>query len=160
MLALLLPLLEPIVGRLVGMIPDPAAREREKAQAMAAIMAMAQSMDAGQLDVNRTEAASGRLFVAGWRPFVGWVCAAGVAWNWIGLPVALFVLAAAGRSVDLRPADLSEMLPLLFGLLGMGGMRTVEKLNGRARDSLPVASAPSVGAGGARAPPTTQGGQG
>ena len=77
----------------------------------------AQKADAAQMEVNKVEAGSSSMFIAGWRPFVGWVCAAGCAWNWIGLPVGMFVVALAGRSLDLRPADLSEMLPLLLGLL-------------------------------------------
>jgi hypothetical protein len=146
MIAALLPLLGPILDRLVGLIPDPAAAAKAKAEALAAIMAA----DAAQLEVNKVEAASGSLFVAGWRPMVGWVCACGVAWNWIGLPVGMFVAAAVGHGMDLRPADLSEMLPLLLGMLGMGGLRTFEKMQGVAREGL---AKPGVA-------PNGQGGQG
>lgn len=103
----------------------PDKTEQEKAQ-LAAALALVQ----GQLDANKAEAASGSLFVAGWRPFVGWVCGMGCAWNWIGLPVAMFACAALNHPLTLRPADLSEMMPLLLGMLGMGGLRTVEKIQG------------------------------
>jgi hypothetical protein len=146
MIAALLPLLSPVLDKLVGLIPDPAAAAKAKAEALAAIMAA----DAAQLEVNKVEAASGSLFVAGWRPMVGWVCACGVAWNWIGLPVGMFVAAAVGHGMDLRPADLSEMLPLLLGMLGMGGLRTFEKMQGVAREGL---AKPGVA-------PNGQGGQG
>lgn len=146
MIAALLPLLGPVLDKLVGLIPDPAAAAKAKAEALAAIMAA----DAAQLEVNKVEAASGSLFVAGWRPMVGWVCACGVAWNWIGLPVGMFVAAAVGHGMDLRPADLSEMLPLLLGMLGMGGLRTFEKMQGVAREGL---AKPGVA-------PNGQGGQG
>ncbi|NBO20568.1 MAG: hypothetical protein EBU97_01125 [Rhodobacteraceae bacterium] len=129
MIAALLPLLSPVLDKLVGLIPDPAAAAKAKAEALAAIMAA----DAAQLEVNKVEASSSSMFVAGWRPFVGWVCAAGCAWNWIGLPMGVFIAAAIGHKLDLRPADLSEMLPLLLGVLGMGGLRTFEKTQGVAR---------------------------
>lgn len=136
MLAFLLPLLGPVFDKLVGLIPDPQAAAKARAEAMQMVMDAASKADAAQMEVNKAEAASGSLFVAGWRPFVGWVCAAGCAWNWIGLPVGVFVVALAGRNLDLRPADLSEMLPLLLGMLGMGGMRTFEKIQGVAREAM------------------------
>jgi hypothetical protein len=59
-----------------------------------------------------------------------WVCGVGCAWNWIGLPVAKLGLAVAGHPLDIAPADLSEMMPLLLGMLGLGGFRTIEKIRG------------------------------
>ena len=103
----------------------PDKSEQEKAQ-MAAAMAIVQ----GQLDANKAEAANPSMFVSGWRPFIGWVCGMGCAWNWIGLPVANFVTAYFGHPVTLSPADLTEMMPLLIGMLGLGGYRTLEKING------------------------------
>lgn len=87
----------------------------------------------GQLEINKVEAASGSVFVSGWRPFIGWVCGAGCAWNWIGLPVSVFMMTALGHPINVHPADLSEMMPLLLGMLGIGTLRTVEKLNRVAR---------------------------
>lgn len=149
MIAALLPMLGPLVERLVGLIPDPQAQAKAKAEALQQIMEFASRADAAQLDVNKAEAGSSSLFIAGWRPFVGWICAAGCAWNWLGLPMGLFVAAALGHHLDLRPADLSEMLPLLLGLLGMGGLRTFEKIQGVSREALPKASpaAPALGPG-------------
>jgi Holin of 3TMs, for gene-transfer release len=107
----------------------PNKTEQEKAE-LAAALALVQ----GQLEVNRAEAASSSVFVAGWRPFVGWVCGAACAWNWIGLPVTKMGLALAGwPALDLSPADLTEMLPVLMGMLGLGALRTAEKFKGVAR---------------------------
>ena len=106
----------------------PDKSEQEKQQLAAAVM-MIQS----QLDINKVEAAHPSIFVSGWRPAIGWVCGAGCAWNWVLLPVAKVLLPMAGYVVAVSPADLSEMMPLLFGLLGLGTLRTVEKLNGKAR---------------------------
>jgi hypothetical protein len=92
-----------------------------------------QKTDLAQIGVNSEEAKSSSVFVAGWRPFIGWVCGSACAWNWLGLPVASFLLAAFGHPVSFKPADLSEMWPLLIGMLGIGGLRTVEKINRVAR---------------------------
>ena len=92
-----------------------------------------QATDLAQIEVNKVEAASSSVFVSGWRPFIGWVCGMACAWNWIGLPALKAGLVIAGYTLDLRPADLTEMLPVLMGMLGLGGLRTIEKLNGQAR---------------------------
>ena len=89
------------------------------------------------VEVNKEEAKSGNAFVAGWRPFIGWVCGLGCAWNWIGLPIAMFIADLLGRHVGLAQADLTEMLPLLFGILGLGGLRTYEKTQGVSRENMP-----------------------
>lgn len=103
----------------------PDKSEAEKQQLAAAVMVVQ-----GQLDINKVEAASPSVFVSGWRPFIGWVCGVACAWNWIGLKMALFVAAYLGHPLDMQPADVSEMMPVLLGMLGLGGLRTVEKLKG------------------------------
>ena len=103
----------------------PDKTEAEKQQLAAAVMVIQ-----GQLDINKAEAASPSIFVSGWRPAIGWVCGAACAWNWIGLPVALFAASYAGHPLSLAPADITEMMPILLGMLGLGGLRTVEKING------------------------------
>jgi hypothetical protein len=103
----------------------PDKSEAEKQQLAAAVMVVQ-----GQIDTNKMEAANPSVFVSGWRPFIGWVCGSACAWNWIGLPVAKVGLALAGHSIDLAPANLTEMLPVLMGMLGLGGLRTIEKING------------------------------
>lgn len=113
-----------LAGSIINKIwPDKS--EQEKQQLAAAVMVIQ-----GQLDANKGEATNPNLFVSGWRPFVGWVCGAACAWNWLGLPVVKFLATAAGHPVAVSSADVSEMLPLLFGLLGMGALRTTEKING------------------------------
>jgi len=102
----------------------PDKSEVEKQQLAAAVMVVQ-----GQLDINKVEAASPSVFVSGWRPFIGWVCGTGCAWNWVGLPVASFILTVIGKPITLSPADLTEMMPLLLGMLGLGALRTVEKIN-------------------------------
>lgn len=116
-----------LAGSIINKIwPDKS--EQERAQ-LAAAVAVVQ----GQLDINKAEAASPSVFVAGWRPFIGWVCGTACAWNWIGLPVAKFACAYYGQPLALSPADLAEMWPLLMGMLGLGGLRSFEKVRGVTR---------------------------
>ena len=119
--------------------PDPAERDAAKLE----LLKMQQSGELAQLTadtnlmieqikVNQAEAANPSLFVSGWRPAIGWVCGAACGWNWIGLPVVKLALEIYGHPINLAPADLTEMLPVLMGMLGLGGLRTIEKLQGRA----------------------------
>ena len=103
----------------------PDKTEQEKQELAAAVMVVQ-----GQIDTNKEEAKSPSVFVSGWRPFIGWVCGMACAWNWIGLKVALFIAAYLGKNLNITPADITEMMPVLLGMLGLGGMRTVEKIQG------------------------------
>lgn len=103
----------------------PDKTEQEKAQLAAAV-----TLVQGQLAINQAEATNPSTFVSGWRPFIGWICGAGCAWNWVGLPVAKMALSVYGHPLDLSPADLGEMMPLLTGMLGLGALRTYEKVQG------------------------------
>ncbi len=120
-----------IGGRVIDKIwPDPA----QAASAKFELFKLQQSGDlaqmAGQMQINQEEAKSSSLLVSGWRPFVGWVCGVACAWNWIGLSVAKLIAELAGHPITLAPADISEMLPVLMGMLGLGAYRTYEKLKG------------------------------
>ena len=103
----------------------PDKTESEKAQLAAAVLVVQ-----GQLEINKVEANNSSLFVSGWRPFIGWTCGAACGWNWLGLPVAKFAAIALDHPIIMAPADLTEMLPVLMGLLGLGALRTVEKIQG------------------------------
>lgn len=116
-----------IGGQVIARIwPDPA----DQAKAQLALLELAQRGELAQIEVNKAEAASSNAFTSAWRPFIGWICGLGCAWNWIGLPVASFVLSALGHPVAIYPADLSEMMPLLLGMLGMSGLRSFDKVKG------------------------------
>jgi len=109
--------------------PDPAQRDAAKLE----LMRLQISGELAQIEVNKEEAKSTSVFVAGWRPSIGWICGAACAWNWIGLPISKLGLTLLGISVEaLSPADLSEMLPVLIGMLGLGGLRTIEKMGNKA----------------------------
>lgn len=107
-------------------IPDPAEKAKAEAQLRADLMAW----DKAQTDVNAVEAQSSSLFVAGWRPAVGWVCCAALTWTYILQPIAAFALAQLGYLTALPRLDMGEMMPILLGMLGLGGMRSWEKTKG------------------------------
>lgn len=123
MLSLLIPLLGNIFDRA---FPDPA----QAAAAKLEVMKMAQSGDLGQIDVNKVEAASSSVFVAGWRPFMGWVCGAAYAYKFVIAPIAIFTLTALGHPVNVPSLDVTEMSSVLLGMLGLGAMRSYDKKQG------------------------------
>lgn len=90
------------------------------------------SIATAQSETNKIEAASTRLFVSGWRPFVGWICGLAVGFKFIGGPALFMVAQALGHPVELPVIETSELWPLLLGMLGLGGLRTVEKIKGAA----------------------------
>lgn len=115
------------------LIPDPKA----KAEALQKLQELEQNGDlaviGGQNEINKIEAASPTLFVSGWRPSVGWVCSSALALQLVVLPLLSWVATLLGRTVAVPVLNTELLTTLLVGMLGLGGMRTVEKLQGVAR---------------------------
>jgi hypothetical protein len=111
------------------LFPDPA----QAADAKLKLLMMQQSGElaamTAQTDINKVEAANSSTFVSGWRPGLGWVCVLACGWNWIGMPVVKALVVVAGYHFAFEQANISEMLPILMGMLGLGGLRTIEKIN-------------------------------
>lgn len=84
----------------------------------------------GQIAVNKAEAESTDPFRAGWRPFIGWVCGLGLAFQFVVRPLANWIIAINGQTTFLPGLELETLMTLLFGLLGLGAYRTVEKTKG------------------------------
>lgn len=115
-------LVETVVGRIW-----PDKTEQEKAQ-MAAALTLVQ----GQLDINKIEAASSNPFTSGWRPFIGWICGTAFGIQFVFGPLASWGSRLYGNPVDFPPMDMGSMMPVLLGMLGLGGLRTYEKVKGAA----------------------------
>ena len=81
-----------------------------------------------QSEINKTEAASASLFVAGWRPFIGWICGVAMAYHFILQPFIAFLFSVFGHPIHLPPFDMNTLYTVLMGMLGLGTLRTVEKL--------------------------------
>lgn len=125
---------EKLIERL---FPDPTAKSeamyklsKMKQDGELAELAAETELAKGQLEINKTEAAHSNIFVAGWRPAIGWVCAAAFAYHFVVQPFLAFALANAGVSVDLPAFDMDVLNTVLMGMLGLGGLRTVEKVKG------------------------------
>jgi len=111
--------------------PDETQANAAKLELMKMQMSGELAQMAGQLEINKVEAANPSMFVSGWRPAIGWCCGLACCWNWVGLPIVKLILPLILHvTIDLKPADLTEMMPILFGMLGLGGLRTMEKING------------------------------
>ena len=130
-----------VIGKVLDRAwPDPA----QKAQAAIALEELRQAgefkaIDAElersrqQTEVNKVEAGSSDPFVSRWRPFVGWVCGTALAWHYIGRPLADWVLLLTGGTTPIPEVELGDLFVVLLGLLGLGGMRSVEKIKGVAK---------------------------
>ena len=101
-------------------IPDPAA----KAQAEKELRDSLTAWDIAQMDINKAEAANPNVFVSGWRPAIGWIGAAGLAYHFVLNPILV------GLGWTSLPALDDMLFELIFAMLGMGGLRTYEKLKG------------------------------
>ena len=86
-----------------------------------------------QIEVNRAESQSGSVFIGGWRPATGWVCVLGFGVNFLVIPLTNLFLSITENPLLVPSLDVSEMMPVLLGMLGLGGMRTVEKTKQVAR---------------------------
>ena len=83
-----------------------------------------------QTDINKQEAASSSVFVSGWRPAIGWVCALALAYQYLFKPLLTWLLMTAGFQIPTMPGLDDNLWQLMMGMLGMGGLRTFEKVQG------------------------------
>lgn len=113
--------------------PDPV----QAANAKLELAKLAQKGDldeiAGQLKVNEVEAANPSIFVSGWRPFIGWVCGIGLTMQFLVSPLITWGGAIFHYVIVLPAIDSNVLLTMLGGMLGLGGFRTLEKINSVAR---------------------------
>ena len=131
-------MLQQLIAPVTGLL-DKFIEDKDKKNALAheiATMAErhAQELAKAQIEVNKQEASHKSLFVSGWRPAVGWVCCVGMASNFLVIPMANFALALVASDVVIPVLQLSEMMPVLLGMLGLGSMRSAEKFKGVQRD--------------------------
>tara|TARA_R110002020_G_scaffold464679_1_gene685549 strand:+ start:168 stop:551 length:384 start_codon:yes stop_codon:yes gene_type:complete len=120
-----------LVGPVTGLL-DKFIEDKDQKNALAHEIATmserhAQELAKGQLDVNKTEAAHKSLFVAGWRPCIGWVCALGLFYNTI-------IINILSIWVEVPAVDTTLLVPVMMGMLGLGAMRSYEKVNSVARE--------------------------
>ena len=127
-------LIGPVTGLLDKFIEDKDAKNALAHEISTMADRHAQELAKGQLEVNKVEAASASLFVSGWRPAVGWVCVLGMAGNFIVIPISNFILALVDSTVTIPLIDTATMMPVLMGMLGLGAMRSAEKIKKVSRE--------------------------
>ena len=124
-------MLQALIGPVTGLL-DKIIEDKDQKNALAHELATmadnhAQELAKGQLAVNAVEAAHKSLFVAGWRPFVGWICGVGLLYN-------VLISQILAIWFEVPTVDPSLLTPILMGMLGMGAMRSYEKTKGVQRE--------------------------
>lgn len=125
-------LLSTLVGPVTSLL-DKTVLDKDLKEKLAhdiATMAERHANDAvqAQLEINKTEAQHASVFVSGWRPAIGWVCCLGMAGNFLIIPFVNMALELLETGVVVPMIQLDIMMPVLMGMLGLGAMRTVEKV--------------------------------
>ena len=124
----------PVIGKVLDMVlPDKQANDAAKASLLSTEVQGEISLALGQLQVNQAEASNKSVFVAGWRPFIGWICGCAFAYAFILQPFLQFILVAFKVNFDiskLPQLNLAELSYVLMGMLGLGAMRSYDKTQG------------------------------
>ena len=110
-----------IIDKVAGHVDKFTLDKEEKAQ-------LIQEINKAQIEVNKVEAGSTNLFVSGWRPFVGWTCGFALCYHFVLQPLLMFVLSAIGKPMELPVFDMTTLTTVLLGILGLGSMRSIEKV--------------------------------
>ena len=110
-----------IIDKVAGKIDEFTLDKTEKAE-------LIQEINKAQIEVNKVEANSNSLFVSGWRPFVGWTCGVALCYHFVLQPFLVFLLYSSGYQMDLPVFDMTTLTTILMGLLGLGGLRSYEKV--------------------------------
>jgi hypothetical protein len=128
---LILPAVTPIVDKLVSLIPNSNDRAKAKEELEMALMKAVNDAAHDQTEINKIEAASNSVFVAGWRPAVGWVCVLGLGYSYLVYPFLLWYSAAYGQDLhNLPKLETDGLYQLVLAMLGLGTLRTFEKVKG------------------------------
>ena len=110
-----------IIDKVAGHVDKFTLDKEEKAQ-------LIQEINKAQIEVNKVEAGSTNLFLSGWRPFVGWTCGFALCYHFVLQPLLMFVLSAIGNPMELPGFDMTTLTTVLMGMLGLGGLRSYEKV--------------------------------
>jgi hypothetical protein len=118
----------PIIGTIIDrIIPDKAAAEKAKRALEKAEQRGEIELLLKQIDTNEAEANNPNLFVSGWRPFMGWICAITFAYHYMIVPFLVLIATSTGHPIDLPTFDMNNIMTVLYGMLGLAGLRTYEK---------------------------------
>jgi hypothetical protein len=130
LLALLPTLLPTITGVLDRVLPDQAAAAKAKLEMEARLLEAAVAQSSQQAEINKVEAGHHSIFVSGWRPYIGWVCGMAMAWTFLLAPMLSWLLSVTGVVAVVPPLQTEYLLELVLAMLGLGGLRSFEKMRG------------------------------
>jgi hypothetical protein len=130
LLALLPSLLPALTEVLDRVVPDKAAAAKAKIEMEAKLLEAATTQASQQAEINKVEAGHRSIFVSGWRPYIGWACGMAIAWTFLLAPMLSWLLPLTGVVTAVPPLQTEFLLELVFAMLGLGGLRTFEKLKG------------------------------
>ena len=121
----------PLFDKAADLIDGLFTTDKDRADARFALENLSHQANMGQLEINSREAMHRSIFVAGWRPFIGWTCGFGLCWHFILAPMLEWIFLATGYvTADLPELDTGPLMTLTLGMLGLGGLRTLEKSKG------------------------------
>ena len=127
----LIPLLLPLITDIMGkVIPDVGARDKAVKDIELATVSVITQMNAAQVELNSQEAKHKSIFVAGWRPWIGWVLGAALAYQFLLSPLIMWGTGIAGLVIPPPPSLDANLWEILSGMMGMAGLRSFEKLKG------------------------------
>ena len=131
-------MIEKLIGPVTGLL-DKFIEDKDQKNALAHEIATmsqkyAQEIAKGQMAINLAESKHKSLFVSGWRPALGWVAVLGMFGNYITIPFTNFAMALLEIDITIPLIPLETMMPIVMGMLGLGGLRTFEKHKGVHRD--------------------------
>jgi len=124
------PIISVVSSVLDKVIPDNNAKEKAKADIEKALIDNAAQINLAQAETNKIEANHRSVFIAGWRPFLGWVCGVGFAWIFVLNPILQWGLALYGINAVLPQLQTDVLMELTIALLGLAGLRSWEKAKG------------------------------
>jgi hypothetical protein len=123
----------PVVNRVLDFIPDPVAKEKARVDIQNRLIEVATQESNNQAEINKIEAGNSNIFVSGWRPAIGWVCATSFAWIYVGHPIAQWLCTLFGVSVGLPTPSSSNLLELTYAMLGLGALSSFDKWKGTSK---------------------------
>jgi hypothetical protein len=123
----------PIVNKVLDLIPDPNAKQKAQMEMQAALLEMSAKQAEQQSKINEVEAQHSSLFVAGWRPMIGWTCAFAFAFIYVVGPIVVWIGAGFGYAIKPPRFDADALLSLTLGMLGLGALRSYDKAKGTSK---------------------------
>lgn len=119
-----------IIAPFLKLIPDTNERAKAKETIEAQIQLAIAQENQGQIEINKIEAGNTNLFVSGWRPALGWICVFAVGYAYIGYPLFTWIAGVINPAFRIPALEVDSLMQLILGMLGLGSLRTYEKIKG------------------------------